>query len=204
MPFFLEPRAMGLDFWASHSASDGASSWPCNSWVESLVHVLSISIIVSAVIMIMVASVRSVLDLSSQVLLRFCFERGFYKGEEEEDMRVFVAGGSTEFTGFYNPAVALAGAVVGDIGWTRMLVCISAEMVGGFVAAFLIWFTYLPHFQPLEFVQQGEDSLCNCCDLETGGVAVIKQELSEPAHRYLLSHIFKIICNMRPNIPVMI
>jgi glycerol uptake facilitator-like aquaporin len=118
-------------------------------------------------------------------------------------MRVFVAGGSTEFTGFYNPAVALAGAVVGDIGWTRMLVCISAEMVGGFVAAILIWFTYLPHFQPLEFVQQGDDSLCNCCDLETGGVAVIKQELSEQAHRYLLSHIFKIICNMRPNIPVM-
>ncbi|KAH8949088.1 hypothetical protein BDL97_10G012600 [Sphagnum fallax] len=36
MPFSLEPRAMGLDFWASHSASDGASSWPCNSWVESL------------------------------------------------------------------------------------------------------------------------------------------------------------------------
>jgi glycerol uptake facilitator-like aquaporin len=155
-------------------------------------------------IMILVASVRSVLDLSSRVLLRFCFERGFYKGEEEEDMRVFVAGGSTEFTGFYNPAVALAGAVVGDIGWTRMLVCISAEMVGGFVAAILIWFTYLPHFQPLEFVQQGEDSLCNCCDLETGGVAVIKQELSEPAHRYLLSHIFKIIFNMRPDIPVMI
>ncbi|CAK9193604.1 unnamed protein product [Sphagnum troendelagicum] len=88
-------------------------------------------------------------------------------------------------SGFYNPAVALAGAVVGDIGWTRMLVCISAEMVGGFVAAILIWFTYLPHFQPLEFVQQGEDSLCNCCDLETGGVAVIKQELSEPAHRYV-------------------
>jgi len=77
MPFSLEPRATGLDFWASHSASDGASSWPCNSWVESLVHVLSISIIVSAVIMILVASVRSVLHLSSRVLLRFCFERGF-------------------------------------------------------------------------------------------------------------------------------
>jgi len=30
-------RAMGLGFWASLSASDGASSCPCNSWVTSLV-----------------------------------------------------------------------------------------------------------------------------------------------------------------------
>ncbi|KAH9540132.1 hypothetical protein CY35_15G094200 [Sphagnum magellanicum] len=88
-------------------------------------------------------------------------------------------------SGFYNPAVALAGAVVGDIGWKRMLVCISAEMLGGFLAAILVWFTYIPHFQPLEVVQQTDDNLCNCCDLETGGVAIIKQELSAPAHRYV-------------------
>jgi glycerol uptake facilitator-like aquaporin len=90
--------------------------------------------------------------------------------------------------GFYNPAVALAGAVVGDIGWKRMLVCISAEMLGGFLAAILVWFTYIPHFQPLEVVQQTDDNLCNCCDLETGGVAIIKQELSAPAHRYSTRH----------------
>jgi glycerol uptake facilitator-like aquaporin len=86
--------------------------------------------------------------------------------------------------GFYNPAVALAGVVVGDIGWTRLLVCISAEMVGGFLAAILIWVTYIPHFQPLEVVQQNEENLmCNCCDIESAGVAIIKQELSAPAHR---------------------
>jgi glycerol uptake facilitator protein len=86
--------------------------------------------------------------------------------------------------GFYNPAVALAGVVVGDIGWTRLLVCTSAEMVGGFLAAILIWFTYIPHFQPLEVVQQSEENLmCNFCDVESAGVAIIKQELSAPAYR---------------------
>ncbi|CAK9222294.1 unnamed protein product, partial [Sphagnum troendelagicum] len=89
-------------------------------------------------------------------------------------------------SGFYNPAVALAGVVVGDIGWTRLLVCISAEMVGGFLAAILIWFTYIPHFQPLEVVQQNEQNLMwDCCDIESAGVAIIKEELSETAHRYV-------------------
>jgi hypothetical protein len=65
-------------------------------------------------------------------------------------------------------------------------VCISAEMVGAFLAAILIWLTYIPHFQPLEVVQQNEENLmCNCCDIESAGVAIIKQELSAPAHRYV-------------------
>jgi hypothetical protein len=57
-------------------------------------------------------------------------------------------------------------------------------MVGGFLAAILIWFTYIPHFQPLEVVQQNEQNLMwDCCDIESAGVAIIKQELSETAHR---------------------
>lgn len=88
-------------------------------------------------------------------------------------------------SGFFNPAVALAGAVLGDIGWKRFAVCVSAEMVGGFLAALFTWFTYVPHFQPLEIVQQSQDRVCDCCDLENNGVALIKQELSVPAYRYL-------------------
>lgn len=86
--------------------------------------------------------------------------------------------------GYLNPAVALAAAVVSDITWTRFVVCVSAEMVGGFLGAIFTWFTYMPHFQPLELVEQPDDgALCDCCDLEANGVAIIKQELSEPAHR---------------------
>lgn len=86
-------------------------------------------------------------------------------------------------TGFINPAVSLAAAVVGDITWTRFAVCLCAEMLGGFLGGFLVWLTYIPHFQPLEFVESTEESICDCCDLEANGVAIIKQELSEPAHR---------------------
>ncbi|KAG0556456.1 hypothetical protein M758_11G053400 [Ceratodon purpureus] len=87
-------------------------------------------------------------------------------------------------SGLINPAVALAAAVVGEITWSRCFVCIAAEMLGGFLGGFLVWLTYIPHFQPLEFVESTEDNICDCCDLEANGVAIIKQELSEPAHRY--------------------
>jgi glycerol uptake facilitator protein len=86
-------------------------------------------------------------------------------------------------TGLINPAVSLAAAVVGDITWTRFAVCVCAQMLGGLLGGFLVWVTYIPHFQPLEFVESTENSTCDCCDLEANGVAIIKQELSEPAHR---------------------
>lgn len=86
-------------------------------------------------------------------------------------------------SGFINPAVALAAAVVGDITWRRFVVCLCAEMLGGFLGGFLVWLSYVPHFQPLEFVESTEEAMCDCCDLEANNVAIIKQELSEPAHR---------------------
>lgn len=87
-------------------------------------------------------------------------------------------------SGFFNPAVSLGAAVVSDITWTRFVVCVSAQMVGAFLGAIFTWFTYIPHFQPLELVEKPDDgALCDCCDLEANGVAIIKQELSKPAHR---------------------
>lgn len=87
-------------------------------------------------------------------------------------------------SGLINPAVALASAVVGRITWERFAVCLCGEMVGGVLGGFLVWLSYVPHFQPLEFVESTEETMCDCCDLENNGVAIIKQELSEPAHRY--------------------
>jgi len=85
--------------------------------------------------------------------------------------------------GYINPAVALAAAVVGDITWKRFWVCLAAEMVGGILGGFFVWLSYVPHFQPLEFVESKDDAMCDCCDLENNGVAIIRQELSAPAHR---------------------
>ncbi|CAK9874050.1 unnamed protein product, partial [Sphagnum jensenii] len=84
-------------------------------------------------------------------------------------------------SGFFNPAIALAGAVVGNIHWTHFWICFSAEFVGGFFAAIIVWISYFPHFQSLEQV----DPTCTCCDLETHGIAIIRQELSAAARSFV-------------------
>ncbi len=116
-------------------------------------------------------------------------------------LRVFLlcdGGDETLQTGFFNPAIALAGAVVGNIHWTHFWICFSAEFVGGFFAAIIVWISYFPHFQSLEQV----DPTCTCCDLETHGIAIIRQELSAAARRYFLTHLPYIIvtCTCIPSL----
>lgn len=45
-----------------------------------------------------------------------------------------------------NPAVSLAMAMIGAIGWNLVIPFIIAQMLGAFVGAILVWLAYLPHW----------------------------------------------------------
>ena len=45
-----------------------------------------------------------------------------------------------------NPAVSLAMAMTGAIGWNLVIPFIIAQMLGAFVGAILVWLAYLPHW----------------------------------------------------------
>ncbi|EOA3451468.1 MIP/aquaporin family protein [Enterococcus hirae] len=45
-----------------------------------------------------------------------------------------------------NPAVSLAMAMTGAIGWNLVIPFIIAQMLGAIVGAVLVWLTYLPHW----------------------------------------------------------
>lgn len=45
-----------------------------------------------------------------------------------------------------NPAVSLAMAMTGAIGWNLVIPFIIAQMLGAFVGALLVWLAYLPHW----------------------------------------------------------
>eukprot|EP00245_Coleochaete_scutata_P013159 TRINITY_DN526_c0_g2_i1.p1 TRINITY_DN526_c0_g2~~TRINITY_DN526_c0_g2_i1.p1 ORF type:complete len:392 (+),score=74.33 TRINITY_DN526_c0_g2_i1:253-1428(+) len=58
----------------------------------------------------------------------------------------------------FNPAVAIAVAITGEISAKEMVVAIAGEMVGGFLGAVFVWVTYFDHFQPLEALLPHEDA----------------------------------------------
>lgn len=45
-----------------------------------------------------------------------------------------------------NPAVSLAMAMTGAIGWNLVIPFIIAQMLGAFVGAIFVWLAYLPHW----------------------------------------------------------
>ncbi|MBN8235390.1 aquaporin family protein [Halobacillus kuroshimensis] len=49
-----------------------------------------------------------------------------------------------------NPAVTLGFAVVGDFPWAKVPLYITAQMMGAFIGAAIVFFHYLPHFKDTE------------------------------------------------------
>nr|QJD39001.1 major intrinsic family protein [Zygnema circumcarinatum] len=85
---------------------------------------------------------------------------------------------------YFNPAVSLGGAVIGHISWVKMLLCWAAEMSGAIVAGFLLFITYLPHFQDLELIGDDEKPDCLCCNSEDAKVAVLRHEIKGSSKRF--------------------
>jgi len=53
-----------------------------------------------------------------------------------------------KFSGAHlNPAVTLASASIGEFPWEKVPVYISAQMLGAFLGAVLVYFHYLPHWR---------------------------------------------------------
>jgi glycerol uptake facilitator protein len=46
-----------------------------------------------------------------------------------------------------NPAVTIALAAVGTIPWSQVPSYVSAQIIGGFLGAIIVWLTYLPHWK---------------------------------------------------------
>lgn len=49
-----------------------------------------------------------------------------------------------------NPAVTLGFAIVGDFPWSKVPQYITAQMIGAFIGAAIVYFHYLPHFKDTE------------------------------------------------------
>ncbi|MDU1321308.1 MAG: MIP/aquaporin family protein [Clostridium botulinum] len=49
-----------------------------------------------------------------------------------------------------NPAVTIGNAIAGNFPWANVAGYITAQMLGGFAGAFLVWLTYLPHWKATE------------------------------------------------------
>ena len=52
--------------------------------------------------------------------------------------------------GHLNPAVTVAMASLGKLGWDLVPVYIGAQMAGAFLGAVLVWLAYLPHWEVTE------------------------------------------------------
>ncbi|SFA88935.1 glycerol uptake facilitator protein [Lentibacillus halodurans] len=63
-------------------------------------------------------------------------------------MGVYAVG---QFTGAHiNPAVTLGFAAAGEFPWTKVPMYISAQMIGAFIGAVIVFFNYLPHWRETE------------------------------------------------------
>ncbi|SFF91403.1 glycerol uptake facilitator protein [Halobacillus alkaliphilus] len=63
-------------------------------------------------------------------------------------MGVYAVG---SFTGAHiNPAVTLGFAAVGEFPWSKVPVYITAQMIGAFIGAVIVFFNYLPHWRGTE------------------------------------------------------
>ncbi|MGP4077994.1 MIP/aquaporin family protein [Halobacillus sp. K22] len=63
-------------------------------------------------------------------------------------MGVYAVG---SFTGAHiNPAVTLGFAAVGEFPWSKVPVYITAQMIGAFIGAVIVFFNYLPHWRDTE------------------------------------------------------
>ncbi|MDR1828745.1 MAG: aquaporin family protein [Methylobacteriaceae bacterium] len=49
-----------------------------------------------------------------------------------------------------NPAVTLAMALMGNTPWDQVPVFVSAQFIGGFIGAILVYLHYMPHFKATE------------------------------------------------------
>ena len=47
----------------------------------------------------------------------------------------------------FNPALTIGLATIGKFAWAKVPGYIIAQIAGGFVGAFLVWLTYLPHWK---------------------------------------------------------
>lgn len=61
---------------------------------------------------------------------------------------VFIFGGISG--AHINPAVTIALAVTGAFEWAQVPTYISAQLIGAFLGAVLVWLTYLPHWKETE------------------------------------------------------
>lgn len=63
-------------------------------------------------------------------------------------MAIYAVG---QFSGAHlNPAVTLALAAVGTFAWSKVLLYITAQMIGAFIGAILVYLHYLPHWRVTE------------------------------------------------------
>ncbi|TRM13117.1 aquaporin family protein [Lentibacillus cibarius] len=63
-------------------------------------------------------------------------------------MGVYAVG---QFTGAHiNPAVTLGFAAAGEFPWGKVPLYISAQMIGAFIGAVIVFFNYLPHWRETE------------------------------------------------------
>ncbi|RWZ51359.1 aquaporin family protein [Halobacillus fulvus] len=63
-------------------------------------------------------------------------------------MAIYAVG---SFTGAHiNPAVTLGLASVGDFAWAKVPMYITAQMIGAFIGAVIVFFNYLPHWKETE------------------------------------------------------
>ena len=63
-------------------------------------------------------------------------------------MAVYAVG---RFSGAHiNPAVTIALAAVGKLGWDQVPVYIIGQFIGAFIGAVLVWLAYLPHWAETE------------------------------------------------------
>lgn len=60
-------------------------------------------------------------------------------------MGVYVAGTVAE--AHINPAVTLGFAAIGEFPWNKVPMYITAQMIGGFLGAVIVFFNYLPHWK---------------------------------------------------------
>jgi len=61
---------------------------------------------------------------------------------------VFAIYASANFSGAHlNPAVTIALASVGDFEWNKVPFYISAQLLGAFMGAVIVWLHYLPHWK---------------------------------------------------------
>ncbi len=57
---------------------------------------------------------------------------------------VYVCGEQTG--GHINPAVTLSLAAIGELSWNVVPIYVSAQFLGAFIGAVLVWLAYLPHW----------------------------------------------------------